>query len=515
MNIGDMDKLNWHELKKGQILDLTIESIAPGGEGVAKFNNFTIFVDRAAEGDVARVKLYDLRKDFAKGKIESLIKPSKNRQEPPCPYFERCGGCQWQHMTYNAQLEAKGNIVRQSLERIGKLQLSEHILKPTLGADPEFRYRNKSQFPVQKGQKIKDSRLTRRRLKVGYFEKNSHDLVDINQCPIQPEELDQVMNSARRLLEDAGIPAYDEKTQKGLLRHILIRWAFATEEILVTFVLFAQAMSDLTEKTKGIFIRIASRLKEEFVHIKGVALNFNHRTGNRIMGATTVTIDGAERIEEVISSNDSTHKEIHRKGLRFKLSAASFFQVNTKQTGLILEQIYKDVFADDTENGAEGKIILDAYAGVGTIALWLAPGAAKVVAVEENPFAVKDGMENLSLNSIENVEFMEGDVEKVLAEFLRRNFKPDCIILDPPRKGVAPGAIESILQLAPSKIVYMSCNPVTLARDLAILLASPSNGPENREIGENIGYKVERILPFDMFPQTYHVESLALLKRKA
>lgn len=511
MNIGDVNKLNWHELKKGQILDLTIESIAPGGEGVAKFNNFTIFVDRAACGDVARVKLFDLRKDFAKGKIESLIKASDKRQEPPCPYFERCGGCQWQHMHYEAQLEAKQSIVRQSLERIGKIQVSEDMLMPTLGSDPNFRYRNKSQLPVQKGQKIKDSH--KRMLKVGYFEKNSHDLVNLNQCPIQPEELDQLMNRIRDLLEDFGLPAYDEKTQKGLLRHILMRQAWATKEILVTFVLFAQTVSDLSEKTSDSFKKIALQLKKEFVHIKGVGLNFNHKAGNRIMGATTLTIEGADCIEEVITSNDSFHKEVHKKGLRFRLSAASFFQVNTKQAGVILERIYKDVFGDDTENGIGNKTILDAYAGVGTIALWMAPGAAKVLAVEENPFAIADGKHNLSLNQINNVEFIQGDVEQVLAELVQKNFKPDCIILDPPRKGVSPAALESILQLAPQKIVYMSCNPVTLARDLARL--NEGMGAEIREIRDNNGYKIERILPFDMFPQTYHVESLALLKRKA
>lgn len=235
------------------------------------------------------------------------------------------------------------------------------------------------------------------------------------------------------------------------------------------------------------------------------------------MGGSTVTIDGVGKIEETLFSNDPALTKQHRDGIKFALSAASFFQINTRQTELILARIYKEVFGDTADSAdARSQLILDAYAGVGTIALWLAPGAHKVVAIEEHPQAVLDGRTNVELNNFNNIDFEEGDVEKVLPELIKRKLKPDCIVLDPPRKGVSESVIDSVLQLAPRKIVYMSCNPVTLARDLARLISnssSTSNGPENREIGENNGYKVERILPFDMFPQTYHVESLALLKR--
>lgn len=502
--------MNWHNLKKGQILDLTIESIAPGGEGVAKFNNCTIFVERAAPGDVAMVRLYDVRKDFAKGKIETLVKPSNQRQEAPCAYFDWCGGCQWQHLTYEAQLEAKQDIVRQAMIRVGKLDLKDVVLEPTLGADPNFRYRNKSQFPVQKGQKIKET--GKRRLKVGYFERNSHDLVDINECLVQPEELDLLMISAKRLLEDAGIPAYDEHSQKGLLRHILIRQAYSSGQIIITFVLFAPGLYALSDNLQNQFARLTEKLIKDYPAIQGVNLNFNSKATNRIMGATTVTIDGAGKIQETLFSSDPALSQSHKDGIKFALSASSFFQINTRQTEIILERIYKEIFCDTT-SGANfnSKTILDAYAGVGTIALWLAPGAQKVVAIEEHPQAVIDGRANVELNDFDNVQFEEGDVEKVLPELIKKNFKPDCIVLDPPRKGVSSAVIDSVLKMAPQKIVYMSCNPVTLARDLAKLVSPDS--PKNGEIGENIGYKVERILPFDMFPQTYHVESLALLKR--
>lgn len=503
MNIGDVYKLNWHNLKKGQTLDLTIESIAPGGEGVAKFNNCTIFVERSAPGDIATVRLYDVRKDFAKGKIESLIEPSKQRQEAPCSYFDWCGGCQWQHLTYQAQLDAKQDIVRQAMVRVGKLDLQDVVLERTLGADPNFRYRNKSQFPVQKGQKIKET--GKRRLKVGYYERNSHEIVDITECLVQPEELDLLMISAKRLLEDAGIPAYDEHAEKGLLRHILIRQAQTTGQILITFVLFAPGLHALSEGFQNHFGRISERLKKDYPSIQGVNLNFNSKAGNRIMGGSTVTIEGLGRMEERLSGK-------HNQDIVFSLSASSFFQINTRQTQVILDRIYDEIF-DDTANGANAKsqIILDAYAGVGTIALWLASGAQKVVAIEEHPQAVLDGRINVELNKMSNVEFEEGDVENVLPKLIEAQFKPDCIVLDPPRKGVSPLVLESVLKLAPEKIVYMSCNPVTLARDLSKLVERA----ENREIGENIGYKVERILPFDMFPQTYHVECLAILKRNA
>jgi len=504
MNIGDVYELNWHNFKKGQTLDLTIESIAPGGEGVAKFNNFTIFVERSAPGDVATVRLYDVRKDFAKGKIETIIEPSKQRQEAPCSYFDWCGGCQWQHLTYEAQLKAKQDIVRQAMVRVGKLDLKDVVLEPTLGADPNFRYRNKSQFPVQKGLKIKET--GKRRLKVGYYERNSHEIVDINECLVQPEELDLLMISAKRALEDAGIPVYDEQTEKGLLRHILIRQAQTTGQILITFVLFAPGLHALSDGFQHHFGVISDRLKKDYPSIQGVNLNFNSKIGNRIMGDNTVSIEGLGRIEERLHGK-------HNDGIIFSLSAASFFQINTKQTQLILERIYDEIFGDTTD-GADSKsqIILDAYAGVGTIALWLAPGAQQVVAIEEHPQAVLDGRINVELNRMSNVKFEEGDVEKVLPKLIEAQLKPDCIVLDPPRKGVSPGVIDSVLKLAPEKIVYMSCNPVTLARDLSKLV---SNSPENGEIGENIGYKVERILPFDMFPQTYHVECLAILKRNA
>lgn len=502
--------MNWHNLKKGQILDLTIESIAPGGEGVAKFNNCTIFVERAAPGDLATVRLYDVRKDFAKGKIETLIKPSNQRQEAPCAYFDWCGGCQWQHLTYEAQLEAKQDIVRQAMVRVGKLDLKDVVLEPTLGADPNFRYRNKSQFPVQKGQKIKET--GKRRLKVGYFERNSHDLVDINECLVQPEELDLLMISAKRLLEDAGIPAYDEHSQKGLLRHILIRQAHSSGQIIITFVLFAPGLYALSDNLQNQFARLTEKLIKDYPAIQGVNLNFNSKATNRIMGATTATIDGSGKIQETLYSNDPALSQSHKDGIKFALSASSFFQINTRQTEIILERIYKEIFSDTTDGAnAKSKTILDAYAGVGTIALWLAPGAQKVVAIEEHPQAVLDGRANVELNNFDNVQFEEGDVEKVLPELIKKNFKPDCIVLDPPRKGVSLAVIDSVLKMAPRKIVYMSCNPVTLARDLAKLVSPDSS--ENGEIGENIGYKVERILPFDMFPQTYHVESLALLKR--
>jgi len=505
--------LNWHNLKKGQTLDLTIESIAPGGEGVAKFNNCTIFVERSAPGDVAVVRLYDVRKDFAKGKIESLIEPSKQRQEAPCAYFDWCGGCQWQHLTYEAQLEAKQDIVRQAMVRVGKLDLQNVELEPTLGADPNFRYRNKSQFPVQRGQKIKET--GKRRLKIGYYERNSHELVDINECLVQPEELDILMISAKRLLEDAGIPAYDEETQTGLIRHILIRQAFSTGQILITFVLFARGLQALSDGLQHHFGVISEKLAKDYPLIQGVNLNFNYKPGNRIMGSNTVAIEGLGRIEERLMSDDPALCQVHKDGIKFSLSQSSFFQINTRQTELILERIYKEIFLNDTAGGAESKmkIILDAYAGVGTIALWLAPGAKRVIAIEEHEQAVLDGRINVELNEMRNVTFEEGDVESVLPKLIKEGIKPDCIVLDPPRKGVTPEVIDSVIQMAPEQIVYMSCNPVTLARDLAKLVTP--DAPKNGEIGENRGYKVERILPFDMFPQTYHVECLAFLRRNA
>jgi 23S rRNA (uracil1939-C5)-methyltransferase len=460
--------------QRGALVELTIESMAPGGEAFARAGTLPVFIGRGAPGDLARVELYDVRKNFAKGKIESLIKPSDDRAEPPCKLFKVCGGCQWQHLAYEKQLEHKTGIVKQALVHIGGLDAS--VVKPCLGADDPLHYRNKVQFPVRNPQGSN-------RILAGYYKQDSHELVNIKHCPVQSAELDFMLETVKEVLEEYEISAYDERKRQGLVRHI------------------------------------------------------HDRAGNRILGDVTELIAGSDSIEEVLQTSNPNLPSRLQKGLTFTLSATSFFQVNTEQAVKLLEIAYLEAF-DEIGAGEKLDVVVDAYAGVGAISLWLAERCRKLIAVEEYKQAVLDGRANAEKNAIENVEFVEGDVADVLPQLSARAEKVDLVVLDPPRKGVSPSVIQSLLDLAPPRIVYVSCNPATLARDLKYLSLgiAPANSVSKSESEENAqpggavnvpcdvapaadgkpgkyGYKTVRIQPVDLFPQTYHVESVATLER--
>lgn len=502
---------------------MTLESMAPGGEAFARAGTLPVFISRGAPGDVAMVELYDVRKNFAKGKIESLIKPSDDRVEPPCKLFKVCGGCQWQHLAYERQLQHKTGIVEQAIAHLGGLDAS--IVKPCVGADNPLYYRNKVQFPVRNPQGSN-------RILAGYYKQDSHELVNIKHCPVQSAELDFMLETVKEVLEEYDISAYDERKRNGLIRHIHARQSRFDGSILLTLVLNCtpdDRPDTLNELAELIMVR------DE--RVKGVAVNYNDRAGNRILGDITHMIAGADSIEEVLRTSNAELPSRLQSGLTFKLSATSFFQVNTEQAAKLLEIAYLEAFSD---LGANEKMetVVDAYAGVGAISLWLADRCGKLYAVEEYGQAVLDGRGNAERNGIENVEFIEGDVAEVLPQLSARGEKIDLVVLDPPRKGVSPAVIQSLLELAPPKIVYISCNPATLARDLKYLAsgiaptgtllkdesdenAAPgSPAPTQTEVARacdgkpgKYGYKTMRIQPVDLFPQTYHVESVATLER--
>ncbi len=478
---------------KGQKLVTKIGSLAQLGAGVSRDHGMVIFVDRAVPGDQVEVELYDVRKDFAHAQIISIIEPSPSRIEPPCKIFKVCGGCQWQHIDYQAQLDAKRDIVCQSLQHIA--QLDPNIVLPTLGSDTPFFYRNKVQFPVRNP--VDSSRIL-----AGYYQIGSHELVNIKHCPIQPEPLDRMLEAAKNALEQERITAYDEETKAGTLRHICARYSFSSKEILLTFVVNTDPDGQGTKSLMTKLGRASESIVEQVPEVVGTAINFNNRSGNRIMGDKTIGLSGKLYIVEHLSTTDSQLPQELHKGLDFQLSPTSFFQVNSPQLVHLLELVSHSVldYQNKKAKPEEKPILIDAYAGVGTMALWLSALCDQVIAIEEHDQAADDAVTNNELNHISNVDVCHGRVEDILPEIKEMiGTDPDILLLDPPRKGLSPAAVAAAIALNCPRIIYISCNPASLARDLKVL--------------EQNGYKTIRVQPVDMFPQTFHVESVAIVDR--
>lgn len=510
--------------RRGEIVELTITSMAPGGEAFGKALELPVFINRGAPGDVAEVELYDVRKKFAKGKIQRLISPSADRAEPPCKLFKVCGGCQWQHISYDKQVDYKTSIVQQAVTHIGGLDSS--VVEPCLGAEEALYYRNKVQFPVR-------NPANSNRILAGYYKQDSHELVNIKHCPVQSKELDFMLDTVKEVLEEYEISAYDERKRTGLIRHIHARQSRNDKKVLLTLVMNCNPDTEpdtLTEIAELIMVRDEN--------IVGVAVNYNDRAGNRILGDKTVMLAGENSIDEVLKTSNTTLPNKLQSGLKFKLSPTSFFQVNTEQAARLLEIVYLEAYGKDSPR-EKLSLVVDAYAGVGAFSLWLAEGCKKLIAVEDYGQAVADGRSNAADNDVTNVEFIEGDVATVLPQLAGFAEKVDLVVLDPPRKGVSSEVIGALLDLAPPRIIYVSCNPTTLARDLKYLqlgIVPASEKTANVEKDENgeepaestiaasgqtaddgkrskYGYKAVRIQPVDLFPQTYHVESVATLER--
>lgn len=491
-----------HSLKKGDHVQLQAQSMANGGDAIGRFEGLPIFVERGVPGDDLEVRLFDVRKDFAHGEIATIHKGSEKRTEPLCHHFERCGGCQWQHIKYEEQLNFKRQLVVDALGHVGAISNAQTLVRQIIGADDPFHYRNKMQFPTthKMGQVL-----------AGYYERGSHDLVNIEHCPIQPAIVDEILHAVRVLLKTHKVPVYLEEKHAGLVRHTNVRVGFATGQILVSFVVNHEPLKyrkfvDHPELFR--ILGLAQELVAAFPAIVGVVLNFNPHKGNRILGDETLTVLGLPHIEEVLkSSNPNLPAKLHE-GLKFQLSSNSFFQVNTHQAEKLLEVVAE--FAKEAlhlrNKHNNGAVIVDAYAGVGTIALWLSPMAQEVIAIEEVDAAVKDGEINANLNGIGNVSFICGKVEAQIEDILQERGAIDLLVLDPPRKGAAAAVIEVLKQNGPKHIIYVSCNPASLARDLKML------SPQGEEDAK-FGYIVKQIQPLDLFPQTYHVESIALLER--
>lgn len=477
-----------HTLSKNQKLVSRIESIAAGGQGVCKHEGTPIFVDRGVPGDLAELQLYDVRKDFAHARVVKILEGSPMRVEPPCKLFKVCGGCQWQHIKYEEQLLLKTDIVRQVIQRIAGLDPS--IVRPALAADEPLHYRNKVQFPVSHPQNSN-------RILAGYFKEGSHELVNIKHCPVQPEKLDELLERAKEAAEYAGLSAYDEKSHSGLLRHLFFRHSDFFKTTLLTIVLNAQ--QDQLQELQG---RLRAFVKEmDRGDLLGICANFNPSRGNRIMGNQTICLSGQDYIVEKLASKHENAPDLLKAGIDFRLSPASFFQVNSAQAVRLMDLVLDEVLLHlgDDVGHKPVPLIIDAYAGVATIAQWVAPLAQKVLAIEEVEDAIDDARGILRTNGIDNVEMIHGTVESSFADLVKQEQKADIVILDPPRKGVDKSALEAAVALSPAKIIYVSCNPATLARDLKIL--------------QELNYETVSVQPVDLFPMTYHVESVSVLRR--
>lgn len=446
-------------VKKNDQLTLTIDDLTHEGFGVGKVDRYPIFIEGALPGEVVQVKIVHVTKNFGYGKLLHIEKRSDERIKPT----HMCGGCRIQHMSYDLELQMKYNQVKNVMQKIA--HLDQVPIHEPIRMDEPWRYRNKVQMPVGE----KEGRLI-----TGFYRPRSHDIIEMTEpCLAQEQLVDGIIETVRDTAEELGIHAYDERKHRGTLRHIIVRVGRRTKEAMVIIVTRTK-MLPYAEK-------ITQAIRKNHPQVISIMHNINERRTNVIMGDVTKNLWGESYIHEKIGD------------LTFAISARSFFQVNTVQTEKLYEQAlnYANLKADD--------IVIDAYCGTGSISLFLAQRAKKVYGIEIVPEAVADAKKNAKLNDITNAEFVVGAAEKVMPKWKDDGLNPDVIVVDPPRKGCDEKLLQAMIDMEPKRIVYVSCNPATLARDLKILEAG--------------GFATKEVQPVDMFPRTHHVELVAWMSR--
>lgn len=443
----------------GKKMDLEIERLGINGEGVGQWYGCTIFVDGALPGEKAHCSLYEKKKSYGRARVLQLLSTSEHRVKPICPLFGKCGGCQIMHLSYQEQLKAKRQRVVDALERIGKFK--DISVKECRASPSPLHYRNKIQIPVIPSENG---------LRFGLYTRNTHDLVDMQNCYIHCDQGEQVYQKLQEILKASKLQAFDYRSGSGEIRHLLIKTAVATHQVLVVLVSALEPSDELKE--------VAEKILKEIPSVKGVIHNLNPDRDNTVLGLRYTTLAGVDAIEEVLC------------GVKFKVSPASFFQVNPAQA----EQLYNA--AIKAASVTEEDTVLDAYCGVGTMSLLFAKKAQRVIGVEVVPEAIEDAKQNAAKNNISNTSFHAALAEEFIASCEE---KIDVAILNPPRKGCEAAVIERMGSMPLKKIVYVSCDPATLARDLRLLADK--------------GWALESVEPFDMFPQTAHVETIAVLTR--
>ena len=454
------------EKNKEYILDIISQGYE--GEGIAKVNDtFPVFVEGALKGERVNARIVKVKKNFAYGKLVDIIEPSSERCEAKCNIHKRCGGCKLQHSTYNEQLNFKFERVKDCISKIGKLD--EGIVKFPLGMKEPWRYRNKVQLPIG---------MVNGELKIGFFAPRSHEIIDMETCLIQDEVADKVVQLTREWIKKNNIKPYNvdgKYDESGILRHVMIRRGFKTDEVMVVLVTNGAKLPNKDE-----FIKL---MVDNIPGIKSIVQNINSKPTNVILGQECITLWGEPTISDYIGD------------FKFNISPLSFFQVNPLQTEVLYNK------ALEYANLGENDIVFDIYCGIGTISLFLAQKAKKVYGIEIVEDAIKDAKRNAKINNMDNVEFYVGKAEEVVPKMYKEGKRANVVVVDPPRKGCDEKVLDTIISMQPDRVVYVSCNPSTLARDLAYL--------------DERGYKCVEIQPVDMFPHTMHVECCAKIVKKS
>ncbi|PYZ96902.1 23S rRNA (uracil(1939)-C(5))-methyltransferase RlmD [Alteribacter lacisalsi] len=447
-------------MKTGQRFPLTIKRLGIDGEGVGYFKRQVVFVKGALPGEEIVCEVTKVHRKFAEGRVRKIRKASPDRTKAPCPYYDRCGGCQLQHLSYEGQLREKKDVVRQAFERYTKLSLDRIEFPDTVGMEDPWRYRNKSQMQAGNA----DNKLI-----VGLYQTDSHRLIDIEECIVQHPKTDEVTRTVKEILEHLNIPAYNEKKRTGVIRTIVTRAGFETGEVQVVLV----TATDKLPKEDLVVEKIMERLP----FVESVVHNVNSRKTSLIFGDETRVLAGKEKIRETLGD------------LSFDLSARAFFQLNPVQT----KKLYDLAKEAAALTGKEK--VADAYCGVGTIGLWLADGAKEIRGMDVIEASIEDARKNAARLGVDHAVYEVGKAETWLPKWNQEGWKPDVLVVDPPRSGLDDSLLDTIRRVNPKRIVYVSCNPSTLAKNTNVLVKG--------------GYRLKKLQPVDMFPQTAQVEAVA------
>ncbi|MFC4077098.1 23S rRNA (uracil(1939)-C(5))-methyltransferase RlmD [Salinithrix halophila] len=451
------------QLKKGEVIGLPIRRLGINGEGVGFYRKQVVFVDGAIPGEYVTTRITEVQKKYARGEILRLKKPSSHRVKPPCPIYQQCGGCQLQHIDYPMQLRLKRELVEEAFSRYAKQEMP--TIRETIGMEEPWTYRNKAQLPVrrQAGGVV-----------MGMYTPGSHHLVDMKGCLVQHPETDRILDIVRQVLQDLSIPLYNEKKHRGAVRHLVVRVGIATKEAQLVLI----SREDPLPKEDALVKELHRRLPG----VSSFIVNHNPHRTSLVFGEKSRVLWGEEKITEGLGK------------LTFRLSAPAFFQLNPSQT----VRLYDTVLNVAGLSGRE--TVVDAYCGAGTIGLWLAGHAARVIGMDIVPEAITDARENAAMNRIDHAEYVLGAAEELLPRWADQGFRPDVVVADPPRTGLGEDFMDALLRAEVPRFVYVSCNPSTLAKDCNRLARG--------------GYAIRSVQPVDMFPQTSQVESVTLLERK-
>ena len=474
-------------MKKNDSIELKIEDMGVDGEGIGKYEGMTFFVKDAVIGDTIRAGITKLKKNYGYARVQEILEPSPYRVQPECPLYARCGGCQIQAMDYRQQLCYKQKKVRGNLIRIGGFapELIDSVMEEIVGMEQPYRYRNKAQFPIgadRDGMPV-----------AGFYAARTHSIIPVEDCKLGVTQNEQILGAVLSYMRENGVRPYDETTGRGLVRHVLIRYGFTSKELMVCLVINGETLPQ-EKKLVDVLCKMDG--------MTSISVNINRKNTNVILGEETRTVWGSDYITDQIHLRDCDHDfALTDTAIAYHISPQSFYQVNPVQT----EKLYSLALSYAGLTGRE--TVWDLYCGIGTISLFLAQKAGKVYGVEIVPQAIEDARSNAALNGITNASFFVGKAEEVLPEFYEKESRkpdadmlhPDVIVVDPPRKGCDEKCLETMLRMEPDRIVYVSCDPATLARDLKILCGG--------------GYELRKVRPVDQFGHTTHVETVVLLSK--